>query len=782
MTIVDEPNNGRKPGIDSASSITEKRDKLITPATQPGATSQEQRNQSDEAEQDLQARLDTVQLDWTPAQREKFLGDFIRRMVVFTPDLGGEGISGWLEALRKKWKKCKFTPPAVKTLREMLVGETANLNGVEAALEVRGKGRSKQPSAKQFVLIDANMRGASDNPAEWGILEVSSGEMLTNFGLVFDRKITVEDEFSPRIEFKGTLTIFGQKRPFEITTDEYASDKEFRAAIYSVAGPEARVPKDMNLLRDAVGMLSQGKVNEERRSTSQGWDEQGTAYRVQGGEVTASGFVPVSDTVELRVDLQGEELARNLNLQPLDDPAELAALRRHVVDDLLRVHDRGVTYPMLGAVGAALLHRFAGDVNRFAVWLTGLTGSGKSFIAQLFMNFFGRFRPSSGAFATWASTANFIQRQGYFFKDALYLVDDYKPDVVHHNQVVRVLQAYADNTGRGRLKSDATTNPTRPIRGLLVSTGEDIPEHSSSALARSVVIEVPQQEKDIGRGQRCVKRSASYAAVTIDFLRWFLAQGRTKQFERRFEKLQWFYYRGIAGKQNDIRIASNLALLASGFIEMAKYFGDVWVGWRKECLRFVTEDLIAVRDRMLDQTHEQQPSEVFLSTLRELLQYGRVVIEGFTPGAMVQVSPPNDDRFGASWGQRQGTVMGKAERNGSIVKISPQLAMEAIQESLKKQGRPPLAVTQAALEKQLLEDGKLLDQNGNVLKAGGATADRLYQRVRIGDSNGKDNRAKCITLPAELVGGQRPPRPAPRPWLKQMAKRTKDVDPPGKVV
>ena len=73
------------------------------------------------------------------------------------------------------------------------------------------------------------------------------------------------------------------------------------------------------------------------------------------------------------------------------------------------------------AFDAAAFARYASpDVEalRFALWLTGLTGSGKSFLAKLFMNFFGHYPVSSGHFATWASTANYIQRQGYFFKDA----------------------------------------------------------------------------------------------------------------------------------------------------------------------------------------------------------------------------------------------------------------------------------------------------------------------------------------------------------------------------
>src|SRR5262249_20146367 len=160
-------------------------------------------------------------------------------------------------------------------------------------------------------------------------------------------------------------------------------------------------------------------------------------------------------------------------------------------------HEHKVTYALLGSVGAALLYRFAGDVGRFALWLTGLTGTGKSFSSKLFQNFFGNYPLTAGRFVTWGSTANSVQRKGYYFKDALYLVDDYKPEVIKPYDVVRIMQNYADGTGRGRLKSDTSTNSTRPIRGLLVSTGEDIPEHSASAVARSIIVAVPQIAKDL---------------------------------------------------------------------------------------------------------------------------------------------------------------------------------------------------------------------------------------------------------------------------------------------
>src|SRR5262249_41387230 len=156
----------------------------------------------------------------------------------------------------------------------------------------------------------------------------------------------------------------------------------------------------------------------------------------------------------------------------------------------------------------------------------------KSFLAKLFMNFFGDFPLTAGHFASWSGTANYLQRQGYFFKDAIYLVDDYKAEVIRHEAIVRILQNYADGTGRGRLRADATTNTSRPIRGLLISTGEDFPEHTASAVARSIVIEVSQQKKDIKRGGRCSEMCCHYSGVMADFIGQLISNGRTQTFAK----------------------------------------------------------------------------------------------------------------------------------------------------------------------------------------------------------------------------------------------------------
>jgi hypothetical protein len=411
--------------------------------------------------------------------------------------------------------------------------------------------------------------------------------------------------------------------------------------------------------------------------------------------------------------------------------------KRHIVEDLLRLHQPCVTYSLLAAVAAALLARFAPGADPFTLWLTGLTGAGKSFLAKLFMNFFGDFPVASGRFAAWSATANYLQRQGYFFRDCLYLVDDYKPEVVLHYQVVRVLQNYADRTGRGRLKVDATTNTTRPVRGLMVSTGEDVPEHTASAVARSIVIDVPQQAKDLERGARCVDASPGYRAVTADFIQHLLAQGRTQSFAASVSALRQRYYQDIAGQQNDSRIAGNFALLAAAFAEAAAYFQDVWPGWEKEAERFLEQDLVAARDRMLGAVREQQASEVFWTVLGTLVHNKAVALGSFSE---------------ATKGK---PVVGKAIAQPPVpglLFISTDLALAAVNQCLRAQGRPELKVSHATLLGQLRREGRLLDETGRPLSPDGDDTPTRQPRI---DGHARRSFLTTYDLLAQSLAPQR---------------------------
>jgi hypothetical protein len=365
------------------------------------------------------------------------------------------------------------------------------------------------------------------------------------------------------------------------------------------------------------------------------------------------------------------------------------------VEDWLASHDRHVTFSLLGTVAVAVLYPFTTGLRRFALWLAGLTGTGKSFAARLAQHFFGVFPDTEAAIQSWTSTVNHIQMTGYYFRDALYLVDDYKPNAVSPGQqagILRILQAYGDNTARGRLGADLSFQDQRPIRGLLVSTGEDVPEHSASTVARSIVIDVPKEGKDLQRGRRCLAECRHYSGVTADLIRWLLATGRTAGFQERVRELQDHYLADIRGQQNDFRIAGNFALLAAGFRLFAEYLGDVWPDWQAEAQQFLEEDLVAIRDHMLGEVKGQQESEIFLSTLRDLIGWGRLRIDGYSEG------PHSADHR---------DTVGRRDLFSTDIFVSIPLALAAVQRCLRDQGRPELRLTLQTLVRQLWQDGKV---------------------------------------------------------------------------
>ena len=551
-----------------------------------------------------------------------------------------------------------------------------------------------------------------DGPREAALRDVLTDRVLANFVLVLEEEVEVQDDFESFKEFVGSLTIGDRKLPFRIRARDFADGKKLWAAITETAGCSAVRYCGMDELSRAISTISPQAAQIRRRklTTNLGWTVDSQSYLTPSLRISRAGIEVLDSAAEVRVDLGTETPGCHLDLKLLA-LAELVRVKRHIVEDLLALNIRVATHTLLGATAAAVLYPFAPGAGRFALWLVGQSGAGKSFLAKHFMNFFGDFPVSSGHFTPWSATPNFVQRQGYFFKDALYLVDDYKPEVVQPYQVVRVLQTYADGTARGRLKSDATANVMRPIRGLLYCTGEDVPEHNASAIARSVIVHMPQLEKNMIAGRRCLVECKHYAGVMADFIRWLLVQRRAAVFSSRFAELQDRYYADIAGQQNDIRIATNLALLGASFEQFAEYLADVWPQWREAARAFVEEELVTIRADMLGEAKEQQASEVFLRTLADLIRFNHVRIDGLR----MQRDGDHKPMIGRVSGNRGPGPMPGAGQRGDSFEICTSLALAQVNASLRQQGRAELKITERALLQQLREDGKLLGADGEKL-------------------------------------------------------------------
>ena len=337
----------------------------------------------------------------------------------------------------------------------------------------------------------------------------------------------------------------------------------------------------------------------------------------------------------------------------------------------------------------------------------------------------------------------------------MYVVDDYKPEHCKPGEAAWVLQGYADSAARSRLRRDATAAESREIRGLLLCTGEDVPDHSASATARMIKIPYPKGEIDLVRGRRCQQQCQHYSGLMADFIRHVLANGRPAVFLTRVAALQDQFCQASQGHENSVRVAGNFAMLAAAFEEMAEYLKDVWAEAEEAKRVFVEQHIPALRGATLSDVHEQKASCVFLSTLAMLVKQGSVQIRGLyveggtpvtgtpigkkvfqartCPAANLTVAPATGGQVGATHEQQE-----------SVLQIWTAAAFAEVQQSLRQQARPPLTLTLPALLQQLREDGVLLDAEGKLMPP--ESDDDATTQVRIGKSNRNGFRIKEAEL------------------------------------
>lgn len=252
--------------------------------------------------------------------------------------------------------------------------------------------------------------------------------------------------------------------------NEYGTD----AIIYAGMGTRDHV-------RVAILTLSEPQRFEIRTHT--GWDESdpdNPRYIHAGGAITMHG---ADGTTE--VDLEGP-----LQHYVLETPESFedarAAMRASL--DQLRLAPAAVTAPLLASMYRAPLG--AAD---FVPHVVGPTGAGKTQLAALALQHYGpSLTPDSGTLA-WSSTANYIEAVLFHAKEAPVLTDDFNPTGnnvnAYYQAAERVIRSVGNQAGRGRMNADSSLRETKTPRGLMISTGEDLPR-GHSLRARMLIAEL----------------------------------------------------------------------------------------------------------------------------------------------------------------------------------------------------------------------------------------------------------------------------------------------------
>jgi hypothetical protein len=339
--------------------------------------------------------------------------------------------------------------------------------------------------------------GASEGPPPYetkrgGILwrkETKDGPVLiplTNFSAVIASEIELDNGVERNLYFEMQAELGGRQHKFEVPAAEFCG----MSWVSRQLGAKALLYPGFTIrdhARAAIQILSP-PMPRRRVFSHLGWRQiEGKNFYLHSGG--AIGSLGVRKDVETDLgELSGFTIAE----PPVGDDLRVAiAASSRFVD----AAPARVTIPLYACIWRSVI-----DAADFTLHLTGQTGVFKSELAALAQQHFGA-ELDARRLASWSSTGNALEAHAFAAKDALLVVDDFAPggsqqDVARlQREAARLIRAQGNRSGRQRMRPDGSLRPIKPPRGLILSTGEDIPI-GESIRARMLIVEVRRGDVD----------------------------------------------------------------------------------------------------------------------------------------------------------------------------------------------------------------------------------------------------------------------------------------------
>jgi hypothetical protein len=575
---------------------------------------------------------------------------------------------------------------------------------------------------------------------------------LCNFTAVISEAVRVDDgsgEIQHHFTIAGALADGGPPPPATVRASEFTA-MNWPVVAWGHRAIVGAGPGVKDHLRIAIQEFS--KAAAERTSYKHiGWRKDGEVwvYLHGGGAIGAAGLL-----ARYSVDLDGPLAYFTLPQPPVD--ADLTRVVRASLG--LRSLSNRLMSPILGAVYRSVL----GGTD-CSLHLVGHTGFGKSEMCALGQQHFGAGMDRLHLPGNWLSTGNSLESLAFLAKDALLVVDDFKPGGSKseidrlHALADRVLRAQGNNSGRGRCRPDGTLRPQRAPRGMILSSGEDVPR-GESLRARQLVLQVAHGEIQISAltPYQAAAARGDYAQAMSGYIRWLAP---------RYEEIR----RGFAQERADLRdravsldghartpgIVADLALGWKYFLDFAVDIGAIAQSERDQTVKYVWQALLASAGQQEAEIAAQDSANRFLELLVSSVASGRAYVA---------------DRLGdapdeaCAWGWRSETVEvgGKAETrlrpqgkqigwlDDEDLYLDPDASYAEVQRLAEEHGdRIPLSPRQ--LQKRLKERHLLVstEKGKNVTRRTLQGRERCVLHLRAG----------CLTPQKQGEQGERGARP-----------------------
>jgi hypothetical protein len=527
---------------------------------------------------------------------------------------------------------------------------------------------------------------------------------LANFSAKIVGDVTLVDGDENEREFTIEASVAGKKHECRIPANQFSEMKWVPMAL----GPAAIIEPGYGLkdkFRAAIQYLSEN-VNSRRVHTHTGWiSQQGQkVFLHAGGAIGANGVVD-----NVFASLPGPLQHFELPVPPQGDELDTA------IRALLNL--RNVAQGPVGPCLLAVVCRAPVMATDFTVHLAGATGVGKTELAALCQQAFGKKMDSRHLPASWSSTANANEAIAYLAKDVLLVVDDFTPvgsaqDVQRMNREAdRLLRGKGNGAGRARLKPDASSRLTKEPRALIVSTGEDIPM-GESLRSRILSLEIEPSTVAWPIMTTCQADAAAgwYSKAMAAFIQWIAGDYANICDSLRTHRIAHLAADSTAGThKRTAAINADLLFAYNLFLQFASSVGVI----DDEQVTSMTTEFEAVMTGVVSAQAEpgcqSNPAQRYIEILKQALASGaaHLAIERNGSG-MPQLNCGSRRHAGSNPLQLElrGECIGWI-RDGHIghpadadIYLFPDVAFAVVQEIARKTNEP-LGAGKCAIHKQL---------------------------------------------------------------------------------
>ena len=534
----------------------------------------------------------------------------------------------------------------------------------------------------------------------------------------FTARITEERERDDGVErtlafvLDGNLAT-GQRLPTaEVTAPQFAgmgwtvSEWGSRAVVYAGQGTKDH-------LRAALQMLS-GDVPHHTTYTHVGWREVGGDYYfLHAAGVIAPPTLPVLQTIQVEPP-QGLE-AFALSQPPVGEDLRQALLASLATLDLA---PDSITVPLLGMVYRAVFS----NVD-FGGHLAGQTGAGKSELAAVMQQHFGAGLDARHLPGSWSSTANALEGLAFAGKDVLVVVDDFAPEGSsydiqrYHATAARLFRAQGNTAARGRMYANGSLRPNKPPRGLILSTGEDIPK-GHSIKARTLILELEPGTLNwpsLTKAQKLASEGV-YAAAMAGFISWFASDYQARIAVFKADHKAYRQQLQNTGHRRTVDAGAQLLAAYKNVLAFALEIGALTEPEHAALWQRIEAGIQAALEPQAALQAQNDPVARFSELLTGLLVSRRAHVADADTGGYP----------GEGWGWESVTVLthyghelehrAKGARIGWVdgpdLYLEPNATYAELQRFAKDQG-DSMPVTERTLWKRLYERGMILDREGS---------------------------------------------------------------------